>query len=223
MLSNLILRSIAAFGGTPFRLEKCTALGSAGAGAAGGSVVGGVPGALVGGALGVASSLLGGLFGNHNTNKVNQMNYKIMQEQNRFNAEEAQKNRDWQELMHPKFALLLLVTRLLVLVVNLLLQRFLNFPQRLSICTHIINALQQRNIGMKRCTQRVIILINRCNFMLNFLINGRYKNNFIISYHNQKNLNYFEYGKPYILNGRTATQVLTLPISNLSSLTVPDH
>jgi hypothetical protein len=100
MLSNLILRSIAAFGGTPFRLEKCTALGSAGAGAAGGSVVGGVPGALVGGALGVASSLLGGLFGNHNTNKVNQMNYKIMQEQNRFNAEEAQKNRNAFDLSH---------------------------------------------------------------------------------------------------------------------------
>ena len=30
MLSNLILRSTAAFGGAPFRLKKCTALGSAG-------------------------------------------------------------------------------------------------------------------------------------------------------------------------------------------------
>ena len=38
MLSNIILRSTAAFGGAPFRLKKCTALGSAG----------GVPGALVG-------------------------------------------------------------------------------------------------------------------------------------------------------------------------------
>ena len=28
------------------------------------------------------------------------MNYRIMQEQNRFNAEEAKKNRDWQELMY---------------------------------------------------------------------------------------------------------------------------
>ena len=64
------------------------------------SAAGGVPGALVGGALGVASSLLGGPFGNHNTNKINQMNYRIMQEQNRFNAEEAKKNRDWQELMY---------------------------------------------------------------------------------------------------------------------------
>lgn len=103
MLSNIISRSTAAFGGAPFRLTKCTALGSAGAGAAGGAAAGGVPGALIGGALGVASSLLGGLFGKHNTNQTNQMNYKIMQEQNRFNAEEAKKNRDWQELMYRTF------------------------------------------------------------------------------------------------------------------------
>lgn len=103
MFSNIILRSTAAFGGAPFRLKKCTALTSAATGAAGGSAVGGVPGALVGGALGVASSLLGGLFGSHNTNKTNQMNYRIMQEQNRFNAEEAKKNRDWQELMYRMF------------------------------------------------------------------------------------------------------------------------
>ena len=45
MLSNFIIRSTAAFGGAPFRLNKCTALGSAGAGAAGGAAVGGVPGA----------------------------------------------------------------------------------------------------------------------------------------------------------------------------------
>ena len=89
MLSTIISRSAAAFGGAPFRLKKCTALTSAAGGAAGGSAVGGIPGALVGGALGVAGSLLGGLFGKHNTDKINQMNYKIMQEQNRFNAEEA--------------------------------------------------------------------------------------------------------------------------------------
>jgi surface antigen len=71
MLSNIILRSTAAFGGAPFRLKKCTALTSAAGGAAAGSAAGGVPGALVGSALGVASSLLGGLFGNHNTNKIN--------------------------------------------------------------------------------------------------------------------------------------------------------
>lgn len=100
MLSDVIIRSAAAFGGAPFRLNKCTALGSAGSGAAAGAVAGGVPGALVGGALGVASSLIGGLFGKHNTNKTNDMNYKIMQEQNKFNAEEAKKLRDWQEMMY---------------------------------------------------------------------------------------------------------------------------
>lgn len=100
MLSNFIIRSTAAFGGTPFRLNKCTALGSAGSGAAAGAAAGGVPGALVGGALGIASSLVGGLFGKHNTDKTNAMNYKIMQEQNRFNAAEAKKLRDWQEMMY---------------------------------------------------------------------------------------------------------------------------
>nr|QJB21610.1 MAG: DNA pilot protein [Microvirus sp.] len=100
MFSNVIIRSTAAFGGTPFRLNKCTALGSAGSGAAVGAAAGGVPGALVGGALGLAGSLIGGLFGKHNTKKTNNMNYQIMQEQNRFNREEAQKNRDWQEMMY---------------------------------------------------------------------------------------------------------------------------
>ena len=99
MLSNIIW-SAAAFGGTPFRLNKCTALGSAGSGAAAGAAAGGVPGALVGGALGIASSLVGGLFGKHNTDKTNEMNYKIMQEQNKFNAAEAKKLRDWQEIMY---------------------------------------------------------------------------------------------------------------------------
>lgn len=103
MFSNIIFRSAAAFGGAPFRLAKCTALGSAGTGAAIGSAAGGVPGALVGGALGLAGSLLGGLFGKSNTQKTNEMNYRIMQEQNRFNAEEAKKNRDWQELMYRMF------------------------------------------------------------------------------------------------------------------------
>lgn len=103
MLVNYVIRSTAAFGGAPFRLNKCTALTSAGSGAAGGAAVGGVPGALVGGALGMASSLLGGLFGKSNTKKTNEMNYRIMQEQNRFNSEEAKKNRDWQELMYRMF------------------------------------------------------------------------------------------------------------------------
>ena len=103
MFYNLITRSTAAFGGTPFRSNLCTALGSAGAGAGAGSAVAGVPGALVGGALGLAGSLIGGLFGKSNTDKTNKMNYQIMQEQNRFNAEEAKKNRDWQELMYRMF------------------------------------------------------------------------------------------------------------------------
>ena len=103
MLSIINSWSTAALGGAPFRLSKCTALGSAGAGAAGGAAVGGVPGALVGGALGLAGSLIGGLFGKNNTKKTNNMNYKIMQEQNQFNKEEAQKNRDWQEMMYRMF------------------------------------------------------------------------------------------------------------------------
>ena len=37
MLSNIIIRSAAAFGGAPFRLNKCTALGSTAGGAAGGA------------------------------------------------------------------------------------------------------------------------------------------------------------------------------------------
>ena len=71
MLSDFIIRSTAAFGGTPFRLVKSTALGSAGKGAALGSAAGGAPGALLGGAFGLASSLLGGLFGKSNTQKTN--------------------------------------------------------------------------------------------------------------------------------------------------------
>lgn len=83
MLSNIISWSTAAIGGTPFRLNRCTSL--------------------VGGALGLAGSLAGGLFGKSNTNKTNEMNYKIMQEQNRFNAEEAEKTRKWQEMMYQMY------------------------------------------------------------------------------------------------------------------------
>ena len=103
MLSDMISWSTAAIGGTPFRFNKCTALGSAGKGAAAGGVLGGAPGALIGGALGFAGDLLGGFFGKHNTDKTNEWNYKIMQEQNRFNAEEAEKTRKWQELMYQMY------------------------------------------------------------------------------------------------------------------------
>ena len=76
--------------------------------------------------------------------------------------------------------------------INHRLQRFLNFSQRLSIGTHIIYTLQQRNICMKRSTQRVVLIINRSNLMLYVLINRRNINYFIFSFHNQTILNYFE-------------------------------
>ena len=47
MLSSIIIRSAAAIGGAPFRLNKCTALGSTAGGAAGGAAVGGVPDASI--------------------------------------------------------------------------------------------------------------------------------------------------------------------------------
>lgn len=103
MLSNIISWSTAALGGTPFRLNKCTALGSAGKGAAAGGILGGAPGALAGGALGFAGDLIGGLFGKHNTDKTNEWNYKIMQEQNKFNAAEAEKTREWQQKMYEMY------------------------------------------------------------------------------------------------------------------------
>lgn len=103
MLSNIISWSTAAVGGTPFRLNKCTALGGAAAGAATGGAAGGIPGALIGGGLGLVGSLLGGIFGSSSTHATNKMNYRIMQEQNAFNAQEAKKNRDWQEMMYRMF------------------------------------------------------------------------------------------------------------------------
>lgn len=103
MLSNIISWSTAAFGGTPFRFNKCTALGAAGTGATAGGVLGGPAGALIGGALGFAGDLIGGFFGKHNNDKTNEWNYKIMQEQNRFNSEEAEKTRKWQEMMYQMY------------------------------------------------------------------------------------------------------------------------
>lgn len=103
MFSDIISWSTAAVGGAPFRFIKCTALGSVDKGASAGGALGGVPGALIGGALGLAGDLVGGLFGKHNTDKTNRWNYKIMQEQNRFNAEEAEKTRKWQELMYQMY------------------------------------------------------------------------------------------------------------------------
>ena len=103
MFSNIISWSTAAIGGAPFRSSKCTALKSAGTGAAAGGAIGGAPGAIIGGALGFAGDLISGFFGKRNTDKTNEWNYKIMQEQNRFNAEEAEKTREWQELMYQMY------------------------------------------------------------------------------------------------------------------------
>lgn len=103
MLSNMINWSTATIGGAPFRFRKCTALGGAAAGAATGGAAGGIPGALIGGGLGLVGSLLGGIFGSSSTHATNKMNYRIMQEQNAFNAQEAKKNRDWQEMMYRMF------------------------------------------------------------------------------------------------------------------------
>ena len=59
---------------------------------------------LIGGAISFGASAFGSLLNNHSQRKANQMNYKIMQEQNRFNALEAAKNRDWQEQMYLKYS-----------------------------------------------------------------------------------------------------------------------
>lgn len=59
---------------------------------------------LTGAAITFGASAISSLFNNHSTKKTNQMNYKIMQEQNKFNAQEAAKNRDWQEQMYLKYS-----------------------------------------------------------------------------------------------------------------------
>lgn len=59
---------------------------------------------LLGSALSFGASALSSLFNNRSQRKANQMNYKIMQEQNKFNAQEAAKNRDWQEQMYQKYS-----------------------------------------------------------------------------------------------------------------------
>ena len=59
---------------------------------------------LTGAAITFGASAISSLFNNHSTKKTNQMNYKIMQEQNKFNALEAAKNRDWQEQMYLKYS-----------------------------------------------------------------------------------------------------------------------
>lgn len=57
--------------------------------------------------LGAGISTLGGLFsgalGSSNQNATNKMNYRIWQEQKAFNAQEASKQRLWQELMQDRY------------------------------------------------------------------------------------------------------------------------
>lgn len=59
---------------------------------------------LTGAAIAFGVSSISSLFGMKSTHDTNKMNYKIMQEQNKFNAAEAQKNRDWQENMYQKYS-----------------------------------------------------------------------------------------------------------------------
>lgn len=99
MICSLCFRSAVTIGGTPFHFKKCSAVGSAGTGAAAGAAVGGVPGAIIGGIAGLGSSLLGGLFGRSSQKSANKANLQIMREQNKFNAEEAEKQRNWTQLM----------------------------------------------------------------------------------------------------------------------------
>lgn len=59
---------------------------------------------VLGAAITGGASLLGSVLGISSQRKTNRMNYRIMQEQNSFNAREAQKNRDWQEQMYQKYS-----------------------------------------------------------------------------------------------------------------------
>ena len=59
---------------------------------------------LTGSAIVFGASAISSLFNNASQRKTNEMNYKIMQEQNKFNAQEAQKNRDWQESMYLRYS-----------------------------------------------------------------------------------------------------------------------
>ena len=59
---------------------------------------------LTGSAIVFGASAISSLFNNASQRKTNKMNYKIMQEQNKFNAQEAQKNRDWQESMYLRYS-----------------------------------------------------------------------------------------------------------------------
>lgn len=59
---------------------------------------------LIGGAaIGAGAGLLSGIGNLITGNSANKTNYKIMKEQNKFNAEEAKKQRDWQESIYNRY------------------------------------------------------------------------------------------------------------------------
>lgn len=58
----------------------------------------------IGSAIGAGANLLGGIFGMSGQHSANKTNLKIAREQMRFNSEEAQKQRQWQEDYYKKFS-----------------------------------------------------------------------------------------------------------------------
>lgn len=58
----------------------------------------------IGSAIGAGANLLGGILGFSGQKKANETNLKIAREQMKFNSEEAQKNRDWQEEYYKKYS-----------------------------------------------------------------------------------------------------------------------
>lgn len=58
----------------------------------------------IGSAIGAGANLLGGLLGFGGQSSSNKTNLKIAREQMRFNAEEAQKQRDWQEDYYKRYS-----------------------------------------------------------------------------------------------------------------------
>lgn len=58
----------------------------------------------IGSAIGAGANLLGGLFGLHGQRSANEKNLQIAREQMRFNSEEAQKQRQWQESFYQKYS-----------------------------------------------------------------------------------------------------------------------
>lgn len=54
-------------------------------------------------AIGAGAGLISGIGNIISGNSANKANYKIMKEQNKFNAEQAKKQRDWQESMYQRY------------------------------------------------------------------------------------------------------------------------